>query len=413
MYTNKIPAGSGEYYLDNSTEKWVLDAGQTRTSKTNGIAIDANWHDNVLVINGTIDASDDQYHSGIDNDAINTKITVGKTGDISALYGISSGGDNASIINNGEISGVRSGLYVFGDNSRIVNNGTIDGHNDPKYNTAAVDINSDERAWLTNGGSINGGIDANAHQLVLKFTAASSISGGVDIQSDAGDTSVITNRGMMIDDNTSGWAFNGWNGNEKLVNRGTIDGAVGLGAGNDTFDGRGGKVTDYITGDIGNDTYIVDTRKVELAEYADQGTDTVKSAVTFSLDVKYDYELENLVLLGTKDINGSGNALGNEITGNAGNNRLFGAAGTDILTGGKGADTFVFKTGSDIDTVTDFGRGGDRIDLSHIQAITDFNDLMNNHVTIEHDNVVIKAGTDELHFYGIVKADLQAGDFIF
>ena len=54
--------------------------------------------------------------------------------------------------------------------------------------------------------------------------------------------------------------------------------------------------------------------------------------------------VENLTLLGTGDINGTGNALNNIITGNAGSNVLNGAAGNDTLTGGAGNDAFVFNT---------------------------------------------------------------------
>lgn len=48
--------------------------------------------------------------------------------------------------------------------------------------------------------------------------------------------------------------------------------------------------------------------------------------------------------------------------GGAGNDRLFAGPGNDVLTGGGGADVFVFS-GAGFNTVTDFGRGDDSIDL--------------------------------------------------
>ena len=85
--------------------------------------------------------------------------------------------------------------------------------------------------------------------------------------------------------------------------------------------------------------------------------------------------------------------LNNVITGNAGNNMLNGATGNDTLTGGAGKDSlsggsgkdslaggldfdsFIFKVASESattattsDTITDFVRGGDKINLSAIDA---------------------------------------------
>jgi len=56
--------------------------------------------------------------------------------------------------------------------------------------------------------------------------------------------------------------------------------------------------------------------------------------------------------------------LANAIVGNASTNRLDGQGGRDTLTGGAGRDTFAFTTAPDIDTITDFVSGIDRIELS-------------------------------------------------
>jgi Ca2+-binding RTX toxin-like protein len=49
--------------------------------------------------------------------------------------------------------------------------------------------------------------------------------------------------------------------------------------------------------------------------------------------------VENLVLIGTTALNGTGNGLANRLTGNGSNNVLLGGAGTDTLLGGAGSDT--------------------------------------------------------------------------
>jgi hypothetical protein len=60
-----------------------------------------------------------------------------------------------------------------------------------------------------------------------------------------------------------------------------------------------------------------------VSELANQGTDTIESSISHTLGAN----VENLVLTGTADINGTGNALDNVLTGNTGANRLDGGAG--------------------------------------------------------------------------------------
>ncbi len=133
-------------------------------------------------------------------------------------------------------------------------------------------------------------------------------------------------------------------------------------AGNDILDGGAG--ADYLFGGLDNDTYIVDNVSDYVSENANEGTDTVKSSVTYTLGTN----VENLTLTGTTAINSTGNALDNVITGNSGNNSLFGydgndtlvgGAGKDTLTGGLGIDRFSYKILTDsllgkFDTITDF-----------------------------------------------------------
>ncbi|MCZ8189062.1 MAG: endo-1,3-1,4-beta-glycanase ExsH, partial [Microcystis sp. LE19-338.1B] len=92
-------------------------------------------------------------------------------------------------------------------------------------------------------------------------------------------------------------------------------------------------------------------------------TDTLQSAITRTLP----NNVENLRLIGSNNINGTGNAGNNNITGNSGNNQINGGAGIDNLTGGLGADTFIFQFGqstiSTSDRITDFAINSDKIDL--------------------------------------------------
>ncbi|PCH72121.1 MAG: hypothetical protein COC12_06730 [Rhodobacteraceae bacterium] len=297
----------------------------------------------------------------------------------------------------------------------IDNTGTISGKSD-----AIVTDSGTETTRITNTGEIVGG------------------SGGIDHIS--GDATII-NYGSIIG---KFYAYDGASGIDTVKNFGTIDGGVKvrdgddivtnrgtldfveLGDGTDVFDGRGGIVTEYVAGGLGDDTYIVSASDISLVELADEGIDLVKSNVSFTLGDN----IENLTLIGNSNIRGTGNALNNVVFGNdednilrgltgadtlnggggndilrggragdkligdfgddtlrggVGNDDLAGGAGDDILIGGAGKDKLNGGTGSDMfvfnraphspnssarDVIQDFELGIDRIDLSDLVAGT-------------------------------------------
>ncbi|MFN7511487.1 beta strand repeat-containing protein, partial [Microcystis sp.] len=127
-------------------------------------------------------------------------------------------------------------------------------------------------------------------------------------------------------------------------------------------------------------------------------TDTWQTSLTRTLP----NNVENLRLIGTNNINGTGNAGNNNITGNSGNNQINGGAGIDTLTGGLGADTFVFQFGqstiSTSDRITDFAINTDKIDLLTqgglpMSAPSSFSRAANSTVTTL-DNLINQVFTD-------------------
>ncbi|MBD0414588.1 calcium-binding protein [Oryzicola mucosus] len=134
-------------------------------------------------------------------------------------------------------------------------------------------------------------------------------------------------------------------------------------AGNDLL--NGGTGADTMSGGTGNDIFYVDNAADKTIEVNGQGNDKVISTVSYSLAGQY---IETLDLVGTGNINATGNKLNNVLDGNNGSNILNGMAGKDTLTGKGGADRFVFDQAlgaSNVDTITDFHAPDDSIRIDN------------------------------------------------
>ena len=348
-------------------------------------------------------------------------IYIGATGMIDGqVNAISIYGSYNYITNHGQISAQSYGIFVRsserGPAAKIYNYGTITADN-------GIESFSDGPTSIYNYGKING--ESHAISIVggaLSFAYVynrGQIDGEVKL-SEGGDT--MLNRGLVNGDVNTGL------GDDLLDNRGgTIEGAITMGAGADTFlpgaseetvDG-GGDQYDKLdfnkssgvkialdgsidgTGWAAGDTYngftdVTGSRLGADTLIGDDGINTLRGLGGNDIlsgkggyDILYGGDGNDTLDGGANGddlyggagndtlIGGSTNSDG--LYGEAGNDILIGGGGADVLVGGTGADTFAYMAKGDFggtalgtrEQINDFSPAErDKIDLSAIDAST-------------------------------------------
>ncbi len=337
---------------------------------------------------------------------------------------ISAGAGNDTVIGgdgNDVLSGEAGEDQMFGDAGNDTLNGGLDadvmqgGTGDDTY---VVDNDGDLIVEAANAGidlvqsSITYTLTDNVENLTL--TGAANINGTGNVLNNIinGNTGANVLNGLEGNDTVNGNVGNdtliGGDGNDALNGDAGTDQLFGD-AGNDTL--NGGLDADAMAGGTGDDTYIVDNTADVIAENLDEGADNVQSSVTYALSAN----VENLVLTGAGNINGTGNALNNTITGNSGNNVLSGMAGNDTLIGNVGNDTL--DGGLDADNLSG-GQGNDIYIVDNVgdvvtEALNEGTDLVQSSInyalTANVENLTL-SGTSDINGTGNTLSNIITGN---
>jgi VCBS repeat-containing protein len=304
-------AGDDTYIVDRSADAVVeaVDGGADTVYSSASYTLSANIENLTLTgtagINGTGNAADNVITGNVGANTL-----AGESGDDTLL-----GGDGNDVLNGG--SGADR---LFGESG----NDTLDGGSGADFmaggtgaDSYVVEDEGDVVAEAAGEGidtvhaSINYVLGDNVENLIL--TGSTAINGTGDAL------------GNVLTGNGGDNVLNGLEGYDVLIGNG----------GDDTLDG--GLGADLMQGGSGYDTYVVDDLGDVVVEAADAGIDTVRTELSYTLTTN----VENLVLTGSADVDGTGNALANIITGNGGANTLDGGSGADTLVGGAGNDTYI------------------------------------------------------------------------
>lgn len=380
--------GSGDdaYSIDNAADVITESANEGTDTVRSSISYSLGSNLENLTLTGTANIS------GVGNSANNT--IIGNSGNNNL-----DGGAGADILDGG--AGADSMAGGTGDDTYVVDNAgdvileAANAGTDTLRSSITFSLGSAlENLILTGsnninatGNSVNNIITGNAGSNTLDGgSGADAMAGGagddiyvidqtgdvVTESTNAGNDTVRSSVSYTLGDNLENLSLTG-SANINGTGNG-LNNIITGNAANNSLDGGSG--ADSMAGGSGDDTYFVDNAGDTTLETADSGTDSVQASISYTLGSN----LENLILSGNSDINGTGNSANNIITGNAGNNIIDGGAGKDILTGLGGTNTFRYSLLSNsllagYDRITDFKIGVDSIDSTVAIAATNIRKL--------------------------------------
>jgi Ca2+-binding RTX toxin-like protein len=319
------------------------------------------------VINGT--SGDDTLAGGDLNDLItglggNDRLSGGGDNDV-----LDGGGGNDTLFGGSHDDTLSGGLgndqLDGGNDNDVLEGGT---GNDALLGGTGSDTLrgglGNDRLDGGGGDRMEGGLGDDTYFIILSTieTIVETVDGGQDTIITSQNNFRMASHNNVEDLKLIGLAQGG-SGNElaNTILGNALANELSGGDGDDTLDGAIG--ADVLRGGYGGDTYFVDNEDDLVLEDPVEGEDTVFATVTYALD--RDSPIENLVLLGSDKIGGTGNdRSSNRITGNAADNTLSGLAGQDTLIGGEGNDRL--DGGSGFDTMIG-GRGGDVYIVDHLR----------------------------------------------
>lgn len=298
---------------------------------------------NDILIGG---AGNDTLNGGAGNDTM-----TGGTGD--DIYVVDSASDVVNELANEGSDTVQSAInYTLGTNSNLENL-TLTGTaaTGAGNSLANIIIGNGSANTLDGGAGVDTLIGGAGNDIYVVDSSADVVTENLNEGSDLVNSSATYTLSANLENLTlTGTSAINGTGN-ALAN--TITGN----SGNNILDGGAG--IDSLIGGAGNDIYLVDNTADVVTEVASGGTDLVQAWANYTLS----NEVENLSLMGTAAINGTGNSLVNILTGNSGNNILDGGAGADTMIGGAGNDSYLVDSSSDIVT-ENLGEGSDQVQSS-------------------------------------------------
>jgi len=347
---------------------WVL-ADQVDNLVLSGTALNGTGNALANQITGTAAANQLDGDAGADTltgGASNDTYVVDNLGDV-VVEAADEGTDTV-------LASVTTTLSADVEHLQLTGASAINGIGNALDNT----LTGNAAANTLQGGAGNDGLDGGAGADVLvggsgddAYTVDNSADVVVELSGE-GDDTVRASASFVLGNHVETLVLTGTAAIQGTGN--ALDNTLVGNSGNNLLDGGAG--ADTLVGGAGDDTYRVDQAGDVVVEAAGEGSDTVQSAVSYSLGA----DLEHLTLTGSAAVDGTGNEADNTLLGNGAVNVLTGADGNDLLDGGAGADTLAGGLGDDHYIVDDagdsvaeaLGEGTDQVDASVSHTLAAF-----------------------------------------
>jgi hypothetical protein len=324
------------------------------------------------------------------------------------------GGDNTvAIAGNAWVGTLKTG--DGDDNVTVSTSNSIDGIQLGNGDNTLVGKGS---GWIASVVAYDGADTVDLRQSTAEFAGTFLLGKGDNTVMTGGVfvSSIVTNDGddkITVGTGGAGQIVS-WGGDNEITSSGWV-GSITLRGGNDDVHLlAGGSALSVVLGN-GEDTLDVsevtdtDTLQEVCMFNGGNGNDQISfAAFTVSVDIS----------LGEPSVVDTGHgkfiAIGFEnVIGGSAADRLEIHYDGGVMTGGGGADTFVVAGDDGEITVSDFSIASvDKVDLSGLSGVTDFNDLKANHMTQSGNDVeILYSGGNGVLLENVSKDDLTSAQF--
>lgn len=372
--SNVITGNSGNNILSGGGAADTLYGGGGDDTLDGGTGSDWMYGgagNDIYIVDSATDHAIENSNEGIDTVYASVSFTLGSNvenlvltgsaiinGTGNSLANTLTGNSASNTLNGGTgadtmIGGKGNDVYVVDNIGDVVIEEAGEGIDTVRSSISYVLGNHVENLVLTGSSAIN----ATGNSLNNSLTGnsgANTLDGGAgaDIMSGGGgnDIYIVDNVGdVVIEDASSGvdtvHASVSYTLSEYVENI-TLTGSANINAtgnsGSNTLIGNSGINT--LAGAGGDDVYIINDAADVIVENLDEGNDLVQASVSYILSDN----IERITLIGSGNINATGNSLDNTLIGNSGNNTLDGGAGNDSMAGGAGDDVYIVDSVGDI-----------------------------------------------------------------